>query len=132
MAKKELSEQQKTFLAALFSEECAGNFREAMRVAGYSDGYKITQLSKILQDEIADAAKNFLRLNGVRAAWTMAEVMEGEGGKAARDRLSAAKEILDRGVGVTKVEKVEIEAKQGLIILPAKDQDQDINAEEET
>jgi hypothetical protein len=39
-----------------------------------------------------------------------------------REKLSAAKDLLDR-VGLVKTEKVQVEASNGLMILPPKDKD---------
>jgi hypothetical protein len=41
-----------------------------------------------------------------------------------RDKLSAAKDLLDR-VGLAKTEKMQIETNNGLMILPPKDTSQD-------
>jgi hypothetical protein len=41
-----------------------------------------------------------------------------------REKLSAAKDLLDR-VGLVKTEKVQVEATNGLMILPPKDKDEE-------
>ena len=43
-----------------------------------------------------------------------------------RDRLAAAKDVLDR-IGVSKTDKIEVKAPQGIFILPRKNDDKDVD-----
>lgn len=116
MAKRELTEHQKKFIEALFEKK--GNVTEAATVAGISssEGYR---LAKTLKDEIIELAKETLALHSVRAVHTLTGALDDDA-PVHRDRLEAAKQILDRS-GVVKEEKQQIEIKHGIFILPPKD-----------
>ena len=127
---KPLTPQQEIVIEALFSGELSSfhpkdRFRAAMRKAGFSDNYLSRDLRRIIKDHLAEATREFLAEHGPNAAMTMVNVMA-EPSEGARDMLNAAKEILDRGVGVVKTDKLEIDTpKHGIFILPAKKDEED-------
>ena len=118
---KELTDKQKTFLSALFSE-ADGNPRKAAELAGYSP----TSYPKVVQglkDEIIERAESVLAAHSPKAALSMANAIDDDGSiPGANIRMEAAKQILDR-VGVIKSEKIDINAKvaHGIFVLPAKE-----------
>ena len=113
-----LTERQQTFLNVLF-EEGAGDMRSAMRLAGYSDSTKISEVTNSLKDEIVEHTQNFLSRNAPKAALAMVGVISDPTALGNRDRLAAANQILDR-TGLVKTEKVSVEASSGIILLPPK------------
>lgn len=97
--------------------------KEAVFRAGYSQPEtQWSRVAKIHRDAIIELTKDILSDAGPEAAMSMIRVMRGDHGEegAARDKMTAAMQILDRGVGVTKVEKMEIEVAPGLVALPVK------------
>lgn len=120
--KKELTTMEAAFLEHLFSEEAQGDFRIAMKMAGYSDNISVTQIRRQLKDEIVEATKNFLAGNGPKASFKIIRVLEDGALSGAKTSLEAAKQILDRG-GVNKPVEQDFNLNVpdgGLIILPAK------------
>jgi len=129
---KKLTEKQSAFLDHLYeilqNEPTVRNkYREAALRAGYSVGTSsnhVKEIARSLKDEITEMTKDLLVEAGPEAAGTMVDVMRGvsgEQGGASRDRMQAAMNILDRGVGITKEEKIAVEVKPGLMFLPPKD-----------
>lgn len=127
---KPLTPQQSKVIDFLFSEEARqlhprDRFRAAMRTAGFSDNYQSKELRAAIKDHLADATRNYLAEHGPNAAMAIVDVMA-EPNEGARDILNAAKEILDRGVGVVKTDKMEVDMpKHGIFILPSKRDDED-------
>lgn len=115
-----MTEKQQAFLNALFSEECDGDLRTAARVAGYSDGTPLRQITDPLADQIVEATKKYLASKGPKAAAKLTEFLdEASDPLGGKERLSAAKDVLDR-IGVVKTEKVEIDTENPIFILPPK------------
>lgn len=107
--------------------------REAVKRAGYSQpDTQWPRVAKNYREQLIELTKDILSDAGPEAAMTMVKVMRGEHGAegAARDKIAAASQVLDRGVGVTKVEKMEIEVAPGLVALPAKAPAQEIPDDE--
>lgn len=107
--------------------------REAVARAGYSQPeFQWSRVANNYKDEIIGLTRDILLETGPEAAITLVRIMRGDSNVslAARDRLSAALNILDRGPGVVKVEKVEVEVKPGVVALPVKDLLQDIPDDE--
>lgn len=117
MAKK-LTEKQQAFLHYLFSEETGGDPLKAKKLAGYDSTTTTQSVVNSLQDEIIERTKEYLVQNGPKAAVAVSSLISDPTQLGAKNKLNAAKDILDR-VGVTKTEKVEI--KGGLFVLPPKD-----------
>lgn len=62
----------------------------------------------------------YMARNAPRAAMSLVAGMIDPTELGLRDKLNAAKDLLDR-VGLVKTEKVQVEATNGLMILPPKD-----------
>ena len=118
---KQLTEKQQKFLDVLF-EEAKGDPVVAKKLAGYADGVASTQIVNSLSDEIADLTKKFIAQSSTKAAYTMFSVMTEPTDLGVKEKMLAAKDILDRA-GFVKTDKVEVKANEPLFILPAKDDD---------
>ena len=120
---KKYTDKQLIFLEALLSEECKGNLRKAMNLAGYSMTTSITEVVSSLKDEINDRASMMLAMNAPKAAWGMVDVLDDPGAMGARNSIAAAAQILDR-TGLVKKEQVEVKNTGGaMFILPPKNED---------
>jgi hypothetical protein len=64
----------------------------------------------------------YMARNAPRAAMSIVSGMVDPTELGLRDKLSAAKDLLDR-VGLVKTEKVQVETTHGLMILPPKEKD---------
>ena len=115
-----LTEKQQKFLDMLFTEECKGNPVAAMKAAGYAPSTSSTQVTGPLQEHIAELTKKFIAASGSKAAWAMAEVMGNPTDLGNKEKIVAAKDLLDRA-GFVKTDKVEVKAANPLFILPEKD-----------
>lgn len=116
--KKELTEQQKKFLEVLFNE-AGGDLVAAKRLAGYSENYATSDLRKSLKDEIIEATKDYLSITAAKAAVSLGSALNDPTELGLKEKLNAAKDILDRA-GIIKTEKIQVEASNGVMILPAK------------
>ena len=116
---KVLTEKQEAFLEALCGE-AKGNFRQAMRTAGYSDSTTIKEVAGVLKNEIIERASMILALNAPKAALGIVEVLDDPSSMGARNAVSAAREVLDR-TGLIKKEQIEVKSNDGgIFILPPK------------
>lgn len=119
MSEKELTEKQEIFLEALCNE-AKGNFRQAMRIAGYSDKTTIKEVAGVLKHEIVERASMLLALNAPKAALGIIDVLDDPSSMGARNSVAAAREVLDR-TGLIKKEQIEVKSSEGgLFILPPK------------
>jgi|TARA_R100000951_G_scaffold98914_1_gene89057 hypothetical protein len=123
MAKKTLTEKQELFLAVLF-EEAEGDPLQAKKLAGYSSNVATSAVTASLVDEIAALTRKFIAQSSTKAAYTMFKVMGDTDMLGAKERMSAAKDIMDRA-GFVKTEKVEVSTAEPLFILPAKKEVED-------
>ena len=117
--KKEVTENQKKFLDALFVNR--GNISAACEEAGYSPSSR-TWLVKALADEIVDISKRELAVNSATAVSRVVESMNDDGLNPRQElRLKAAQTLLDR-VGLGKIEKQEhdVKALHGIVLMPSK------------
>lgn len=117
---RELTEQQKLFLEVLF-DEAGGDLVKAKQLANYSPTYPTSSVVKTLEEEIISATKLFLSRSGPKAAVAIVGVLSNPTEWGVKEKLSAAKDILDR-VGVSKTENINISGGNGLFILPPKDE----------
>ena len=118
---KELTDQQKSFLTALFGD-AKGNPKKAGEIAGYSE-HSYPKVIRALKDEIIQRAEEVMASYSPKATMGLVNALEEDGSTPnASIRVEAAKQILDR-VGLTKKEKVDINVKSvsGIFILPPKD-----------
>ena len=84
----------------------------------YSDG--ITEADvKGLKEEILEATQMYMARNAPKAAMAMTGALYDPTELGIRDKMSAAKELLDR-TGLIKTEKVQVEAAGGVMLMPAK------------
>lgn len=118
MAERNLTEKQKRFLEVLF-EEAQGSFVEAKRLAGYSDNVYTQSIVDSLEEEIFELTKKYISKLGVKAVWSMQEVMMNPTDLGNKEKMAAAKDILDRG-GFKPTEKLDVKSDTPVFILPAK------------
>jgi len=115
---RQLSEKQQTFLSVLF-EEASGDIITAKKLAGYSDSTNTSEIVKGLKEEILEATQMYMASNAPKAAMAMVGGLFDPTELGIRDKLSAAKELLDR-TGIVKTDKVQVEAKGGVMLMPPK------------
>jgi hypothetical protein len=115
---RQLTEMQQRFLDVLF-EEAGGNVVAAKKLAGYSESSSTSDITKGLKDEILEATQLYLARNAPQAAVAIAGSLSDPTQLGIRDKLSAAKELLDR-TGLIKTEKVQVEASGGVVLMPPK------------
>ena len=118
---KELTEQQQSFINALFGE-ALGNPKKAGEIAGYAPS-SYPKVVKALKDEILERAEYSLALNSAKAVKGLVDALDEDGKTPGVNiRMEAAKQILDR-VGLVKKDKIDINAQvgHGIFILPPKD-----------
>ena len=118
MAKRELTDKQQLFLDVLF-EEAEGDPLTAKKLAGYSDNVPTSYVTASLVDEIAELTRKFIAQSSTKAAYTMFNVMGAKDMLGAKERMAAAKDLMDRA-GFVKTEKVEVTTSEPVFILPAK------------
>ena len=128
--KLSLTDKESGFLDALFGE-AKGNFREAMNMAGYSKAEYPARIIKRLKTDIIERAEYMLAANAPKAVLSMADIIDDPSALGNREKLAAAKEILDR-VGLVRTEKVEHKGvASSVVILPPLNKDDGEDAEEE-
>ena len=115
---RNLTEKQQKFLDVLF-EEAGGNLGKARKLAGYADGVSTKAIAESLAEEIADLTKKFISSSATKAAYSMFEIMNSPTDLGNKEKMAAAKDVLDRS-GFIKTEKVEVSAANPLFILPQK------------
>ena len=118
---RELTEKQRLFLDVLF-DKAQGSIVQAKKLAGYSDATSSSEVVRSLKDEINDATKEYLARVAPRAAFSMANVLDDPTELGIKEKIVAAKDLLDR-TGHAKTEKMEVSSSTGLFILPPKDTD---------
>ena len=123
---RELNEKQQLFLEVLF-DEAGGDMVAAKKLAGYADTTPTTSIVKGLKEEILEATQMYMARNAPKAALAMTGALYDPTELGIRDKMSAAKELLDR-VGLVKTEKMEVKASGGVMLMPPKattDEDDD-------
>ena len=118
-----LTEKQQKLLAVLF-DEAGGDINVAKRIAGYSDATSSTEIINSLKEEIIDATSAYMARNAPKAAMAMVGALYDPTELGIRDKMQAAKELLDR-TGLVKTEKMQVEAKGGVMLMPPKQMDDD-------
>jgi hypothetical protein len=119
-------EKQDRFVEFLFMSEeeggANGDPQLAKKMAGYHPDYSIRRLmsSKSIQTKVEKAMREFFVQTAPESAMAMVSIVRNPAQVGSKDRLAAAKEILDRG-GFVKTEKLEVSGGGGLFILPAKE-----------
>ena len=102
--KRQLTEKQQSFLDYLV--ETQGDAKQAAELAGYSSHYH--HVVKSLKNEILELTNEILANSAPKAAFKLVEIMESSRPIVqANNKLAAAQTLLDR-VGVSKVDKVDV------------------------
>jgi hypothetical protein len=120
---KELTEQHKRFLEVLFTD-ANGNISSAMRMAGFSEGYSRRTLTNYLKEEIIEATQLYIAMAAPKAAVAMINAIDDPTELGLKEKMSAAKDLLDRA-GLVKTEKVQVESTGGIMVLPAKEREEE-------
>ena len=120
---RELTERQQKFLAVLM-DEAGGDISTAKIMAGYSANTANLEVTNSLKEEIIDVTHSYLARNVPKAAMAMVSALYDPTELGIRDKMSAAKELLDR-TGLVKTEKMQVEAKGGVMLMPAKQSQDD-------
>ena len=115
---RQLTERQQKFLAVLF-DEANGDVVTAKKLAGYSDASNTSEIVKSIKDEILEATQLFMSRNAPKAAMAMVGGLYDPTELGIKEKMTAAKEILDR-VGLVKTEKMQVEATGGVMLMPPK------------
>jgi phage terminase small subunit len=113
-----LTEKQQMFLNVLF-EGANGDVVAAKKLAGYSENTPTTEVIKGLKDEIMEATQLYMSRNAPKAAMAMVSGLYDPTELGIRDKMAAAKELLDR-TGLVKTEKLQVEATGGVMLMPPK------------
>ena len=92
---KELTDQHKKFLEVLFTE-AHGDITTAKNLAGFSRGYSTRLLTNYLKEEIIEATQLYIAMNAPRAAMAVVGGINMPTELGIKDKLSAAKDLLDR------------------------------------
>ena len=115
---RQLTGKQQVFLDVLF-DEAGGNMATAKKLAGYSETSSTTEIVKGLKEEILEATQMYMARNAPKAAMAMTGALYDPTELGIRDKMVAAKELLDR-VGLVKTEKMQVEASGGVMLMPPK------------
>ena len=117
---KNLTEKQKKFLEVLF-DEAGGDAVAAKKLAGYDPNSSTTAIVEALKDEIADKTRTYFARTAPKAAMAMVGALSDPTELGVRDKMAAAKDLLDRA-GLGKVDKIDVGSSSGgVFILPSKE-----------
>ena len=119
MMTRNLTAKQNKFLSVLF-DEADGDVVKAKLLAGYSETTSTTEIIRGLKEEVIEATQLYMARNAPRAAMAMVSGVLQPTELGIRDKLNAAKELLDRS-GIVKTEKMQVESSGGIMLLPAKE-----------
>jgi hypothetical protein len=115
---RQLTEKQQKLLDVLF-DEAGGDIVQAKKLAGYADTSSTAEIVKGIKEEILDATQMYMARNAPRAAIAMVGGLLDPTELGIRDKMAAAKELLDR-TGLVKTEKMQVEASGGVMLMPPK------------
>ena len=115
---RQLTEKQQKFLSVLF-DEAQGDLVQAKKLAGYADTTTVGDILPSIKEEVLEATQIYLARNAPKAAMSMVGALYDPTELGIRDKMAAAKELLDRP-GLVKTEKMQVEAKGGVMLMPAK------------
>jgi|TARA_R110000744_G_scaffold359761_1_gene467113 hypothetical protein len=117
---RQLTANQEKFLEVLF-DDAGGDVVAAKRLAGYSENTPTRLIVESLKDEISDATRSYFARTAPKAAMAMTQALYDPTELGIRDKMSAAKDLLDRA-GLGKVERMDVTSSSGgVFILPAKE-----------
>ena len=91
----------------------------AKKIAGYAESSSVADIVKGLKDEILEATQLFMARNAPKAAMSMTGAMLDPTELGIKEKMVAAREILDR-TGLVKTEKMQVEAAGGVMLMPPK------------
>ena len=115
---RKLTEKQQSFLEHLV--ETQGDAKKAAELAGYTSHYH--HVVKTLKNEILELTQEILANSAPKAAFKLVEIMESNRPIVqANNKLAAAQTLLDR-VGVSKVDKLDVNhnLNSGIFVMPDK------------
>ena len=115
---RQLTEKQQKLLDVLF-DQAGGDIVAAKKLAGYSDASATTEIMKGLKEEILEATQMYMARNAPKAAMAMVGGLYDPTELGIKDKMAAAKELLDR-TGLVKTEKMQVEASGGVMLMPPK------------
>lgn len=115
---RKLTERQQKFLDALFAD-ANGSIKDAKIIAGYSPSTNNQEIIKSLKEEILEATQIFMASNAPLAAMAMVGGLYDPTELGIRDKMTAARELLDRS-GLVKTEKMQVESTGGVMLMPPK------------
>jgi len=115
---KELTEKQRKFLDVLF-DEANGDVTQAKLLAGYAPTSSTSDIVRGIKEEVLEATQMFMARNAPRAAVAMVSGINDPTELGMREKMTAAKELLDR-TGLVKTEKMQVEASGGVMLMPPK------------
>jgi hypothetical protein len=115
---RQLTEKQQKLLDVLF-DEAGGDIVAAKKLAGYADTSSTADIVKGIKEEILEATQMFMARNAPKAAMAMVGGLYDPTELGIRDKMAAAKELLDR-TGLVKTEKMQVEASGGVMLMPPK------------
>ena len=117
---RNLTENQQKFLEVLF-DEAGGDVVTAKHLAGYSENTPTRLIVEALKDEISEATRTYFSRTAPKAAMAMVQALYDPTELGIRDKMAAAKDLLDRA-GLGKVDKVDVSSSGGgIFYLPAKE-----------
>jgi hypothetical protein len=117
---RNLTEKQQKFLDVLF-DEAGGDVVQAKKLAGYGEQSSTTAIVESLEDEIGDRTRSYFARTAPKAAMAMVGALYDPTELGIRDKMSAAKDLLDRA-GRGKVDKIDVGSSTGgVFILPSKE-----------
>ena len=119
---RQLTEKQQKLLDVLF-DQAGGDIGSAIKLAGYAEGVSPTQVISGLKEEILDATQTYMARNAPKAAMAVVNGLYDPTELGIRDKMSAAKELLDRS-GLIKTEKVQVETSGGVMLMPPKNKEE--------
>ena len=127
LQKRDFTKKQINFLDTLI--ENGGRVTEAMEVAGYHPNSRSNLINSV-KDEIIERTRQHLASSSVQAASRLIEGLDADGtipSSQMEVRIRSANDILDR-TGVSKRQEITTESRvlHGIVLLPAKKEQQDI------
>ena len=115
---RNLTDKQQRFLDVLF-DEANGDVVAAKKLAGYGDNSNTAAIVESLKDEIGEKTRTYFARTAPKAAMAMVGGLDDPTELGLKEKMSAAKELLDR-TGLVKTEKMQVESTGGVMLLPAK------------
>lgn len=117
------TDKQMRFLDVLY-EDAKGDVAVAKEMAGYARSTPLNSIISPLADEIVKRGQHYMAVHVPKAAMGMVNIVDDPNQLGVANRISAAKEIMDRA-GLVKRDKVDIstEGVSGIFLLPAKNKE---------